>query len=36
MSLIMVLSEALLTMSAYLLDLDCREGSRCPSVFVSQ
>ncbi len=33
-SRIMVLAEALLTMSAYLLDFDESEGSRCPSMFV--
>jgi len=35
-SRIMVLPEALVTMSAYLQDLDYREGSRCPSMFVSR
>jgi hypothetical protein len=34
MSRIVVLPEALLTMSAYLLDFDESEGSRCPSMFV--
>lgn len=36
MSRIVVLPEALLTMSAYLLDFEESEGSRCPSMFVSR
>ena len=36
MSLIMVLPEALVTMSAYVLDLDDREALRCLSMFVSR